>query len=237
MKNRLSKILAASGVASRRACEDLIFAGKVSVNGKKIFLPQTCVDTSKDQITVSGKLVHLEEKKVYFLLNKPAGYICTDIEKKGGAKRVLDLFSHLPYRLFTAGRLDQATLGLIIVTNDGNFANRVIHPSFNHTKEYLAKTDQEITLEHLKAINDGLWIENTFIKPISVKKIRRGTLKIVIAEGKKHEVRSLLADAGLTVKELTRLRIGPLSLGNLLPGQFRELTTSEKELFDCSDHR
>jgi 23S rRNA pseudouridine2605 synthase len=227
MKNRLSKILAASGVASRRACEELIFAGRVAVNGQIILTPQTLVDSAIDQISVRGKLVQLEEKKVYFLLNKPLGYLCTSVEKQGGAKRVLDLFSHLPYRLFTAGRLDQETSGVIIVTNDGAFANRVIHPSFNRAKEYLAKTDQEITLQHLMTISEGVWLDHCFVKPLSVKKVRRGTLKIVISEGKKHEVRTLLTEAGLTIRELSRLRIGPLSLGTLMPGEFRTLTPQE----------
>lgn len=227
MKNRLSKILAASGVASRRACEELIFDGKVAVNGEVTFTPQTMVDPAVDSITVSGKKVKSVEKKVYFLLNKPAGYICTTVEKQMGAKRVLDLFAHLPHRLFTAGRLDQATTGLIIVTNDGHFANQAIHPSYGHSKEYLAKTLQEITAEHLYILSEGAWIEGSHVRPLSVKKVRKGTVKIVIAEGKKHEVRTLLAEAGLTVNELTRLRIGPLSIGSLAPGQYRELSYQE----------
>ena len=231
MKMRLSKTLAACGVASRRACEELIFAGRVSVNGKIVRLPQTPADSSIDSISIDGKKIKSPEKKIYFLLNKPAGYICTSTQKKLGAKRVLDLFSHIPYRLFTAGRLDQETTGLIIVTNDGGFANRMIHPSYNHSKEYLAKTDQEITFEHLQALSAGTHIQNTFIKPIAVKKVRRGTVKIVIAEGKKYEVRTLLALAKLTVRELIRLRIGPFSLGALAPGEYRELTPQEMDLF------
>jgi 23S rRNA pseudouridine2605 synthase len=227
MKNRLSKVLAAAGIASRRACEKLICARKVRVNRDVITLPQYLVDPAVDQIVVEGKQLQPIEKKVYFLLNKPQGYLCTNMEKPGGAKRVLDLFAHLPVRLFTAGRLDQDTTGLIVVTNDGAFANRLVHPSFENSKEYLAKVDQEITWEHLQALSAGVLIEKTFIKPLNVKKIRRGTVKIVVAEGKKHEVRSLLACAGLTIRSLARLRIGPLVLGNLLPGQYRELTTQE----------
>jgi 23S rRNA pseudouridine2605 synthase len=230
MKKRLSKTLAAAGVASRRACEELIFKGRVVVNGEIVRTPQILV-RREDCILVNGKKVKAEEKKVYYLLNKPAGYICTTVEKKFGAKRVLDLFSHIPYRLFTAGRLDQETTGLIIVTNDGAFANRMMHPSYNITKEYLAKTEQEITFEHLKAISDGVWIQNRHIRPITVKKVRKGTLKVVVAEGKKHEVRTLLSLAELTVKELIRLRIGPLSLGSLAPGEYRELKEEEIKLF------
>ncbi len=227
MMNRLSKILAAAGVASRRAAEELIFNGRVTVNGRVVRLPQTMVDPVTDHIIVNGRPIRPLEKKVYYLLNKPLGYICTTVEKQGGAKRVLDLFAHLPYRLFTAGRLDQETTGLMIITNDGPFANRVIHPSYNHTKEYLAKLDQEITSDHLKQLSEGISLQNTFVKPTSVKKVRRGTLKVVISEGKKHEVRELLTQAGLTIRELTRLRIGSLLLGNLAPGEFREMTQDE----------
>jgi len=231
MKKRLSKVLAAAGVASRRASEELIFHGKVSVNDQIICTPQTLVDPQKDKISVYGSRIAREEKKVYYLLNKPLGYVCTSIEKKGGARRVLDIFSHLSCRLFTAGRLDQETTGLILVTNDGEFANRAIHPSFNHSKEYLAKTRQEITFEHLQTLSKGMRIQNTFVKPISVKKVRRGTLKIIISEGKKHEVRELLAAAGLEIRELCRLRIGPVTLGKLEVGQFRELTPQEISSF------
>jgi 23S rRNA pseudouridine2605 synthase len=230
-KKRLSKVLAAAGIHSRRACEELIFAGKVTVNGQRVTMPQHLVDPEVDIIALSGKKIPTEEKKVYFLLNKPPGLICTNTQKKGGAKRVIDLFSHLPHRLFTAGRLDQATGGLIIVTNDGTFANRLIHPSFNHSKEYLAKVDQEITFEHLQALSEGVQIEKSLVKPLAVKKIRRGTLKISVAEGKKHEVRTLLSTAGLTIRELTRLRIGPLLLSGLQPGEYRELTPHEMAFF------
>lgn len=231
MKKRLSKTLAAAGIASRRGCEDLIFGGRVAVNGFIVRTPQTLVDIADDVIAVNGQKIKNEEKKLYFLLNKPAGYICTTVEKKLGAKRVLDFFSHLPYRLFTAGRLDVATAGLIVVTNDGLFANRVIHPSFNVSKEYLAKTDQEITYEHLQALFEGVWIENAHVRPLSVKKVRKGTLKIVVTEGKKHEVRTLLESAQLTIRELVRLRIGPLTLGALAPGEYREMTPQEVKHF------
>lgn len=231
MKKRLSKALAAAGVASRRHCEEIIFKGKVTINGAVTFMPQKLVDWSKDVILVDGKPVRGEENKVYFLLNKPVGYLCTSVKKKGGAKLALDLFSHLTQRLFTVGRLDQETSGLIIVTNDGEFANRVIHPSFGVSKEYLAKTNQEITAEHLATLSAGMRIQGVLVKPLEVTKVRRGTLKIVIAEGKKHEVRELLGNAGLTIRELTRIRIGSLTLSNLVQGTYRALTIQEIDSF------
>lgn len=226
---RLSKVLAACGIASRRKCEELIFAGKVTVNDEKILIPQTAVDLSKDKIAVMGKPVHAKEEKVYYMLNKPAGYLCTSLEA-GKGKSVLNLFEDESLRLFSVGRLDKETKGLLLVTNDGHFANQVIHPSRNITKEYLAKTDKEIELEHLKAISSGTIVEGVFVKPISVEKVRRGTVKIAVSEGKKREVRLLLEKAGLAVLELKRIRIGGIQLGPLPEGSYRPLTKSEIEI-------
>lgn len=227
-KKRLSKTLAAAGVAARRACETLIFDGRVKVNGTVTLLPQTLVGP-EDTITVDGKSISGAEPKVYYILNKPVGYICTN--KRGQhSKLVLDLFEDVDYRLFTVGRLDKETSGLLLVTNDGHFANSVIHPSADIHKEYVAKTDREITAEHLVAIGSGALVEGTFVKPIAVSKVRRGTIKITIAEGKKREVRRLLEAVGLTVQELTRVRIGSLTLGSLPEGNWRPMTERDKAL-------
>lgn len=228
VKNRLSKILAASGIASRRAAEELIFAGVVKVNGEVVKVPQTMVDSQTDKITVKGEPVKGIEEKVYYILNKPMGYVCST---KGNSqtKLVLELMKDEGHRLFTVGRLDKDTEGLLIVTNDGHFANRVIHPSADIHKEYLAKTDHEIMPEHLEAIRNGTLVEGSFVKPIRVSKVRRGTLKIVISEGKKREVRLLMEAAGLEVKFLSRIRIGGLTLGTLPVGSWRALTEKEKQ--------
>lgn len=227
-KNRLSKFLAASGVASRRACEELIFAGKVTVNGSIVLLPQTMVD-GKDVILVHQKPIPFIEDKVYYILNKPASCICSST-KNNRTHIVLDLFEGVKQRIFTVGRLDKDTKGLLIVTNDGHFANKVIHPSSEIQKEYLAKTDQEISADHLQAITTGTLVEGVFVKPIRVTKVRKGTVKITIAEGKKREVRLILEAAGLTVNELCRIRIGGLHLGVLPEGKWRPMTEREREL-------
>jgi 23S rRNA pseudouridine2605 synthase len=227
-KNRLSKVLAAAGVASRRACEELIFAGRVKVNGKTVLIPQTMVEMGRDKISVDEESIKSTERKVYFLLNKPVGYLCTNSRPSKNSKLVLDLFEGTGYRLFTVGRLDRDTSGLILVTNDGHFANNVIHPSANVAKEYLAKTDKEITADHLKNLAAGGIVEGTFVKPISVSKVRRGTVKITVSEGKKREVRVLLETVGLEVVELKRIRIGNLHLGSLPVGAYRELTKQER---------
>lgn len=222
---RLSKVLAASGVAARRKCEELIFDGKVTVNGTVILIPQTQVDAKKDKIEVEGKPVFVQDAKVYYILNKPFGLLCTSKEA-GGKNSVLNLFDD-DLRLFTVGRLDKDTTGLLIVTNDGHFANSVIHPSKNISKEYLAKTDKEITDTHLKALSSGGLVEGVWVKPISVSKVRKGTLKISVSEGKKREVRCLLEYVGLKVLELKRIRIGSLVLGTLSEGKYRQLTKTE----------
>lgn len=228
-EKRLSKAMAAAGIASRRACEKLIFSGRVKVNGKTALLPQTMVDWERDEIVVDGKSVEGEEIKKYYVLNKPCGYICSN--KQGNSTKIVsNLFKEEGNRLFTVGRLDKDTSGLIIVTNDGHFANEVIHPSNGVEKEYLAKTNKEITAEHLKLISGGAIVEGSFVKPKGVSKVRKGTLKVVVTDGKKHEVRILLENAGLEVKELSRIRIGGLHLGSLPRGQWREMSDQEQEL-------
>ncbi|CAM0117889.1 pseudouridine synthase [Rhabdochlamydiaceae symbiont of Dictyostelium giganteum] len=225
---RLSKALAAAGVASRRACEQLIFEGKVSVNGEIVRLPQTLVEWGKDVIAVQGTELEQEQEKVYFMLNKPRNYICSHF-RQGTKKLVVDLFDHLPYRLFTVGRLDRDTTGLLIVTNDGHFAQDVIHPSKGLTKEYLVKTTQEITHEHLIDLSKGGLVEGTWVKPTKVAKVRKGTLTITVQEGKKREVRLLVQKAGLDLISLHRIRIGSLVLGPLEEGEFRPLSEHEKD--------
>jgi len=234
-KKRLSKVLAAAGVASRRASEELIFKGRVTVNDEVVLVPQALVCAQKDQICVDNEPIQAEEKKVYYILNKPHGFICSNAPL-GTKKRVVDLFAHLPYRLFTIGRLDRDTTGLLLVTNDGHFANKVIHPSSNIQKEYLIKTLQEVTDLHLKQISKGIFIEGSFIKPIRVVKVRKGTLKIVVKEGKKREVRLLVQAANLEILELCRIRIGGLLLGPIAEGGFRPMSETEKQIiFQSSD--
>lgn len=228
-KKRLSKALAAAGIASRRACEELIFAGRVQVNGETIKLPQHHIDWDLDDISVDGEAVKQEQKKIYYMLNKPVGYICTS-SRPGKKRIVLDLFPGSDERLFTVGRLDKETSGLLLVTNDGHFANKVIHPSSNVIKEYIVKTEQEITPDHLETLSQGARVDEKWVRPVAVFKVRRGTFKIGVKEGKKHEVRIIAERAGLRITELTRVRIGGLVLGPLPLGEYRVLTDRDKKL-------
>lgn len=225
---RLSKALAAAGIASRRACEEIIFSGRVKVNGQIIFKPEHHVTWGVDKITVDGKTVTAENQKVYYLLNKPAGYLCTNV-RPGKKKLVMDLFPE-KLRLFTVGRLDMETTGLLIVTNDGHFAQKVIHPSNNVEKEYLAKADRDIEAEDLVALSKGAPFDNKWVRPVKVTKVRGSTFKIIVKEGKKHEIRILAEKAGIPLVQLKRIRIGSLILGALPEGHYRTLGQREREL-------
>lgn len=226
-QKRLSKVLASAGVASRRGAEELIFDGKVTVNGKVVLKPETHVLLEKDDIRVDDQKIYEEQNKVYYILNKPTGFICSNkpMERK---KLVVDLFPP-GTRLFSVGRLDRDTTGLLIITNDGHFAQEVIHPRSNIEKEYLVKTREEVMHTHLEKISKGCFVEGVFVRPVSVQKVRKGTIKVIVKEGKKREVRVFVQKAGLTILSLTRIRIGALTLGQLPIGAYRDMTESEKE--------
>jgi 23S rRNA pseudouridine2605 synthase len=228
-KKRLSKALAAAGIASRRACEEIIFMGRVQVNGATVKVPQTLVDWSADKITVDGSSVQGEQRKICYMLNKPKGIICSSA-RVGRKPIVIDLFPHSHERLFTIGRLDKDTTGLLLVTNDGPFSHEVIHPSANIIKEYLIKSPQEITSEHLETLSQGARVDEKWVRPVSVQKVRRGTVKICLKEGKKHEVRIIAERARLKILELSRIRIGGLILGSLPVGEYRTLSERDKKL-------
>ena len=234
-KKRLSKALAAAGVASRRACEELIFGGRVQVNGTTVLVPQTLVEWGTDKISVDGSSVRGEEQKVYYMLNKPTGYICSSV-RPGNKAIVLDLFPNAEKRLFTVGRLDRESQGLLLVTNDGQFSNQVIHPRYRIVKEYIIKAAQEVTGETLEVLSEGARVDDRWVRPVSVTKVRRGTVKICVKEGKKHEVRIIAERAGLDVIELIRIRIGGLVLGSLAEGAFRKLTEQDKKLLFNTPH-
>jgi 23S rRNA pseudouridine2605 synthase len=225
-KQRLSKVLAAAGVASRRAAETYITKGRVTVNGTTVLIPQTPVDPKVDQIKVDGKKIAAAPSKLYFALHKPVGYYCTmDARIK---RRAVDLVeAPKGVRLFTVGRLDRMTSGLLLVTNDGHFANRVMHPSGEIRKEYIAKVNHEITHEHLVALSEGCVVQGVRVKPVRVSKIRRSTVRIVVQEGRRHEVREMLEAVGLTVIELKRVKVGELSLGSLPVGKFKPISPED----------
>ncbi|KAM3315284.1 hypothetical protein ACQJBY_033802 [Aegilops geniculata] len=245
---RLAKVLAAAGVASRRTSEELIFQGKVTVNGSVCTAPQTKVDISKDSIYVNGNRISKKlPPKLYFAVNKPKGYICSSGEEKSVISLLDDylkgwnkLQPGVPKpRLFTVGRLDVATTGLIIVTNDGEFAQKVSHPSSNITKEYVATIDGAVHKKHLVAISGGTVIDGVKVVPDLVEPLdaqadtKRTRLKIVVHEGRNHEVRELVQNAGLKVYALKRVRIGRFRLpSDLGIGKMVELKEADIKALD-----
>jgi 23S rRNA pseudouridine2605 synthase len=226
---RLSKVLAKLGIASRRACEKLIFSKRVKVNGKLALEPQMQVDPRVDLISIDGEQIKKQNPSlVYYVFNKPRGFVWSHNNEKHG-KVIYDFFKDHSMRLFSIGRLDKDTCGLLLVTNDGDFSNQVIHPSSDINKEYLVKTNKEILDTHLKIIQEGCRVEGTWVKPVKVLKVRKGTLKVVVKEGKKREVRLLVEKADLKILELKRISIGNLKLGSLPEGSYKQLLDEEKE--------
>ncbi len=224
-KVRLNKYLRNAGVGSRRKVEELILEGRVSVNGVIQKNLSTLIEP-EDMVALDSKPLQAIETLVYYIFNKPEGYHCTH-KAHGDEKIIYDLFPKSP-PLFSIGRLDKDTTGLLILTNDGEFANKVIHPSSNILKEYEATTAEEIKIEHLNRIKKGAIVEMTEVRPHNVQKLSSHRVKICVKEGKKREVRILVKEAGLSLTHLTRTKIGGLDLGNLPLGEYKILTETEK---------
>jgi len=227
---RLQKLLATSGVASRRKCEELMLAGEVEVDGEVVTRLGTKVDPATAVIRVSGKRLPPPSPNVYLVLNKPRGVVSTMSDPEG--RRTLgDLVADRPERLFHVGRLDTDTSGLIVLTNDGDFAQRLAHPSYEVDKTYVAEVEGEVTKATLKRLLDGVTLDDG---PVAVSRnriVQRGTgktiVEVVIHEGRNRIVRRLLDHVGHPVTRLTRTRLGPVRLGQLKPGELRELTNDE----------
>ncbi len=226
---RLNKLLSEAGVSSRRGADLLIASGKVMINGKIETELGTKADPRKDEIRLAGKKLLFGEKHFYYALHKPKGYLSSN-RRLNNEKIITDLIpAEIKKRLFTVGRLDKDTEGLILLTSDGDFAHNVIHPSKNLSKEYIAKVALDITDAHLKELAQGVVIEGVLVIPHKVEKIRKGTLRIVLKDGKKHEVKLLLEMAGLPLIHLKRVRLGCLLLGDLPLGALRPLSSDEKK--------
>ncbi|WP_028660740.1 pseudouridine synthase [Nocardioides insulae] len=227
---RLQKLLALSGVASRRKCEELMLEGLVVVDGEVVTRLGTKVDPRTAVIKVDGRRLPPVSEKVYLALNKPRGVVSTMSDPEG--RRTLgDLVADRPERLFHVGRLDTDTTGLIILTNDGDFAHRLAHPSYEVDKTYVAEVEGEIFPSTLKQLRAGVTLEDG---PVTVSAARvvertreRSIVELVIHEGRNRIVRRLLAEVGHPVRRLTRTRIGPVALGRLGNGELRDLTTEE----------
>jgi 23S rRNA pseudouridine2605 synthase len=232
-EERLQRALARAGVGSRRAGEELIASGRVTVNGRAAALGDR-VDPSRDRVEVDGVLVPLDPELRYHVLNKPAGVTTTLADRHADR----DLTGFLPDgpRVFPVGRLDRETEGLLLLTNDGELANRLMHPRFGIEKEYLAEVDGRPAHRHLSQLVRGVELDDGPARAVSARLVgrsgSRSAIELVLTEGRKREVRRMLAALGLPVRRLVRVRVGPVRLGRLPPGEVRELTPDEvRELF------
>jgi len=233
---RLQKLLAMSNVASRRKCEELMLEGLVEVDGEIVTRLGTKVDPRTAVIRVNGKRLPPVSEKVYLAVNKPRGVVSTMSDPEG-RRTLQDLVADRPERLFHVGRLDTDTAGLIILTNDGDFAQRLAHPSYEVDKTYVAEVDGEIYRRTLKQLVEGVTLDDG---PVTVSNARiieagkeKSIVELVIHEGRNRIVRRLMEHIGYPVRRLTRTQIGPVVLRGLLSGEMRDLTLDELgELLD-----
>ena len=222
---RLQKVLAQRGYGSRRLCEELIAAGRVTVNGDVAVLGRR-VDVDRDRVEVDGAPIGVKPDLVYYLLNKPVGVVTT-AKDTHGRPTVIGLLPARP-RVFSVGRLDVDTEGLLLLTNDGDLANRIAHPSHGVEKEYLVEVEGgRVSAGGLRQLREGIELEDGPTAPARVSQPEPGILRITIHEGRNRQVRRMFEAVGHRVTRLVRTRIGPLSDRTLRPGSWRELTVDE----------
>lgn len=233
MEERIQKCIAAAGLCSRRTAEQWILDGRVKVNGVAAQLGQKA-DPERDRIEIDGQLLHAVDRKRYLMLNKPRGYVCT-LSDEQGRPTVAELVKDCGTRVFPVGRLDLDSEGMLLLTNDGEWMQRILHPSFEVDKYYLVTVAGEIdgTAERLSAMRS---IDGEPIAPARVRCLHRGRetaeFSFVIHEGKNRQIRRMCAQVGLHVKRLQRVQEHTIRLGDLKPGEWRELRAEEIRAFD-----
>lgn len=229
---RLQKFIADAGVSSRRKAEELIAAGKVRVNGAVAHIGDK-VDPKRDTVTVSGKKIKRETANVYIMMNKPRGYVTTLSDEKD-RKCVAELIKDVEKRVYPVGRLDRDSEGLLLFTNDGQFANALMHPSHHIQKTYRVSVRPKVTEAQITALTSSLMIDGRKTVPADVRVVSneedKSILEIILFEGRNRQIRRLCEEAGLETLRLKRLSIGQLGLGKLRPGEYRELTNEEVSL-------
>ncbi len=230
---RINKFLATAGVASRRKCDELIKNGKIFVNGKMI-TSFVDIDENKDVVEYNGERLILPSSFIYLKMNKPKGYACTASDEKG-RKTIFDLLDYKSVRLFNVGRLDYDTEGLIFLTNDGDFANRIIHPKFEIDKEYIVTVEGKMQESEFAVLRNGVVVNGERMPKARVKPIsfdgKFTKLSVIINEGQNHQVRRMFKAIGRDIKLLKRVRIGSVKLGNLYRGKVKPMTKEEIESF------
>lgn len=232
MSERLQKIIARAGVASRRAAEKMILEGRVSVNGVVVTELGTKADTEKDEIRVDGKAITTDVTKVYLVLNKPAGFVTT-LSDPEGRPTVVDLLQGVTERVYPVGRLDYDSEGLLLLTNDGEFALRVQHPRYGIPRTYLVKVRGVLKQSEVKKIQDGVMLEDGVFVPLDVKVEKQNPLstwlRMTIADGRNRVIRRLFDILGHPVARLVRVSIGGVELGGLKERESRHLKKREIE--------
>jgi 23S rRNA pseudouridine2605 synthase len=230
MEIRLQKMIAGTGLASRRKAETMIAAGRVMVNGKVVTELGTKVDPERDHVKVDGKHLSSVQPFVYLMLNKPK-HVMSTLDDPGGRPTVKDFLRGVSVRVFPVGRLDFESEGLMLLTNNGDLAQALLHPRYHVPKTYLIKVKRVLTDEEIRQLESGVKLEDGMTGPAQVKKIKKAQqnswLEVTIREGRKHQVRRMLESVGHPVIRLTRVKMGPLSLGRLESGEFRFLTDRE----------
>ena len=229
---RIQKVLAAQGVCSRRAAEQLIAQGRVKLNGRPVGLGDK-MDTAADVLSVDGQRIYVPRKteKYYYMLHKPRGFITTTSDERG-RKTVMDLMEGVPARVYPVGRLDKDSEGMLLFTNDGEFANLLTHPSHGVTKLYRVTVHPRATEEQLIALTDGVVLDDgTKTQPVVIRVVvdepERTVMEMTLSEGKNRQIRRMCEAVGLEVARLRRTAVGPVKLGMLAPGQFRQLDKQE----------
>lgn len=230
MQERLQKIISAAGIASRRAAEQLILEGRVRVNGRVVTELGSKADAGNDHVKVDGKLINPKQPKTYIVLNKPAGYVTTMSDPEG-RPIVQNLLKGIKTRVYPVGRLDYNTEGMLLLTNDGDFAHLIMHPRHELPKTYLVKIKGVLGAEDVDKLEKGVYITEGRTGPAKVRLIRKeeanSWIEITIHEGRKRQVRRMLDHVGHSVIKLTRVKVGNLALGALGSGLFRHLTPAE----------
>jgi 23S rRNA pseudouridine2605 synthase len=240
-KERLQKIIASAGICSRRRAEELILLGSVLVNNEVVNTLGAKADPKNDIISVDGKVIEPDaQESQYYLLNKPRGYI-TSTSDPQGRPTVMDLMATVPARIYPVGRLDYASEGLLLLTNDGSMANRLMHPSSEVKRTYAVKVKGEVSEEHLRQLRKGIQLSDGFVKPVRVgrgeKLMAKEWIEVTVTEGKNLEIRRLFAVLGLDVERLRRIGIGPLSIDLVPVGKFVRLSKAQVEQIFVTEER
>ncbi len=229
MEKRLQKILAEMGVASRRHAEEIIEEGRVTVNGAVATIGMKA-DTERDHIKLDGKLLNKVEPKVYYAFHKPAGVV-TSVSDPEGRPTVMDYLGKIKYRVYPVGRLDFDSEGLLLITNDGEFAHAVLHPTHKLPKLYMVKVKGLVEDDDVLKLSRGIKLDDGVTAPAKVKKLRKfqenSWIEVTLYEGKKRQIRRMLNKVGHPVIRLKRIAVGPIALGELAPGGLRPLRAED----------